>query len=105
MAAEATYVQMERTAKAEIESAYYQVVQNIQRLRAARAALEAAQLNYKAAVEAQRLGAENIIDVLTARVSLATAENNAISAKYDTLIAQVNLALVTGRAIPGAPAQ
>lgn len=103
LSAEATYLQLERSAKAEIETAYYQVVQNIQRLKAARSALEAARLNYTAAVEAQRLGAENIIDVLTARVSLATAEVNAISAKYDTVIAQVNLDLVTGRSIPGAP--
>lgn len=101
-AAEASYIQTERGAKADIEAAYYQVILNVERLKAARAALEAAQLNYNAAVEAQRLGAENIIDVLTARVSLATAENNAISAKYDALISQVQLSLVTGKPIPGA---
>lgn len=103
LSAEASYAQQERSAKADVESAYYQVVQNIERLKAARAALEAARLNYTSALEAQRLGAENIIDVLTARVSLATAENNEIGAKYDTLTSQVQLALLTGRPIPGAP--
>jgi outer membrane protein len=100
-AAQATYDQQERSAKADIESARAQLVVDLQRVGAARLALQAAQLNYNAAEDSQRLGAGTLIDVLTARVSLATAENNAISAKYDALLATVNLSLVTGKPIPG----
>jgi len=101
-AAQSTYDQQERSAKADIESARAQLVVDLQRLQAARLALQAAQLNYAAADESQKLGAGTLIDVLTARVSLATAENNEIAAKYDTVLASIRLALVTGEPIPGA---
>lgn len=96
-------VQFERSAVAEIETAYYAYALNRERLSAARVALEAAQENYKAAVESQRLGAEgtNVITVLTAKISLVTAESNHIEALYDWIIADTRLRLVTGQPIPG----
>lgn len=100
-AAQATLVQVEREARAEIESTYAEYVQNIERLNASKQALEAAQVNYNAAIAAQREGANDVIEVLTAQVSLVTAESNYIEATYDYYVSEVNLRLVTGRAIPG----
>ncbi|HEY0866422.1 MAG TPA: TolC family protein [Fimbriimonas sp.] len=94
-------VQAERQALAEIEGAYAEVKQNRTRLTAARKAEEAALKNYNAAVEAQRLGAGDLVEVLTAQVSLVTAESNAIEALYDLLISDVRLALVTGEPLRG----
>jgi outer membrane protein len=100
-AEEATLTQSERDAIAEIESAYREFAQNIERLEAATAALEAAQLNYQAAFDSRREGAGELIEVLTAQVSLTTAESNYIEAYYDTLISRVRLLLVTGQPLPG----
>src|SRR5688572_1364771 len=102
-AQEAELVQAERDARAEIESAHALLRQDIQRMNAAKAAVEAARLNYEAALESQRLGAEgtDIITVLTAQVSLVTAESNYVEALYDYFISAVRLRLVTGLPIPG----
>jgi outer membrane protein len=100
-AAQATLVQSERQAQAEIESAYAEHVQNIERVQASKLALEAAQVNYDAAIAAQREGANDVIQVLTAQVSLVTAESNYIEATYDYYVTEANLRLVTGRPIPG----
>lgn len=97
------YLQSERFAASEIESAYLVLRQNRERWAAAEAALRAARENYAAASEAQRLGAEgtNVITVLTAKISLVTAESNFVDALYDVLISEVRLRLATGQAIPG----
>jgi len=100
-AAQATLVQSERLAQAEIESVYAEHVQNIERVQASKLALEAAQVNYDAAIAAQKEGANDVIEVLTAQVSLVTAESNYIEATYDYYVTEANLRLVTGRPIPG----
>lgn len=98
---EASLDQSERVARAEIEATYKEYGQNRVRYEAATAALEAAQVNFDAAVESQREGAGNLIEVLTARVSLTTAESNLVEATYDLLISNVRLQLVTGDSMPG----
>lgn len=100
-ASEATLLQAERTARAEIESAYEEHQANSERFVAASAALEAARANYRAAAESQALGAYNLLQVLTAEVSRVTAESNYIQAVYDYRISEIKLSLVTGRAVPG----
>lgn len=100
-AAQSDLSQAEREARAEIESAFYEYMQNGERFSASQAALSAARVNYEAALEAQKLGAGDLISVLTAQVSLVTAETNAVQALYDLLIGQVRLKLVTGQAMPG----
>ncbi len=94
-------IQAERQARAEIESSYRELLQNAERLEAAKKALEAAQINYDAAAESQRLGASTIVEVSLARVSLVTAQSESIQATYDYAISDARLRLVTGRAIPG----
>jgi outer membrane protein len=97
----ADLAQAERSARAEIESAYIEHIQNRERLGASKAAVVAARENYNAAVGAQRLGAGDLVEVLTAQVSLVTAESNAIEALYDLLSSEVRLNLVTGRPVRG----
>ncbi|MDH4387298.1 MAG: TolC family protein [Fimbriimonas sp.] len=99
--ATATLTQAERDARSEIESAFITFSQNKSRAEAAEKALEAAKLNFEATTESRRLGASDLIEVLTAQVSLATAESNRIDAKYDLLISQLRLQLATGMPIPG----
>ncbi len=97
----ADLVQAERAVRAEIESTYAEYVQNSDRLRAAKTAIDAARENYNAAEESQKLGAATLIDVLTAQVSLVTAESNYIEALYDYTTSEVKVRLVAGRPIPG----
>jgi outer membrane protein len=94
-------IQSERDVRAEVESTYKEFAQNIERLRAAELAREAARLNYQAAADARQEGAAEIIEELTAQVSLVTAEANFVQAYYDLLIAEVRLRLVTGQPLPG----
>jgi len=100
-ASQAELEQAERTARAEIESAYKAHTQNAQRVQAAQLAVEAARINYSAASDSQRLGAADLIEVLTAQVSLVTAESNYIEAVYDYRISEARLKLVTGRPLEG----
>jgi outer membrane protein len=97
----AALTQSERNAIAEIESAYKEYAQNIERLEASTIALEAAKINYQAAFDSRQEGAGDLIEVLTAQVSLTTAESNYIEAYYDTLTSRVRLLLVTGKPLPG----
>jgi len=97
----ATLDQAERVVRADIEAAYVELKTNAERLQAAQIALDAAQKNYDAAVDSQKAGAYDLLQVLTAQVSLVTAESNQIQALYDYRISDVNLNLVTGRPIPG----
>jgi outer membrane protein len=86
---------------AEVEATVKEYTQNALLLEASNLALEAAQLNYNAASEAQRLGASDLIEVLTAQVTLVTAETNRVQALYDLLISEVRLDLVVGDPLPG----
>lgn len=104
-ASRSQYVQTEREARSDIETAYTQVRQNLERVQAAQTAVQAARQNYDAAVDSQRLGASDIVDVITAQTSLVTAESNYVEALYDYEISQIRLRLVTGESIPGEQSQ
>lgn len=94
--------QAELDAKAEIESAYLELSQNLERLEAAKVALEAAQINYDLTQEAySQYRAATLVERLTAQVTLTTAESNLVEATYDTLISEARLRLATGRSLPG----
>lgn len=97
----ALLTQAERDAAAEVESALREVTQNRDRRAAANLALEAARENYRAVEAAQGEGAASLIEVLTAQVSLTTAESNAIQARYDYAVSVVRLRLALGDSIPG----
>lgn len=94
-------VQTERDVRAEIEATFKDYQSNRERLTASSAALDASRLNFTAASEAQQAGAATLIDVLTAQVSLVTAESNYVQALYDALISRVRLRLASGQPLPG----
>lgn len=98
---QASLLQTERDVRADIESAYQEFRQNFAVLDAAKAARDAAQVNYDAAAGAFREGAGTVLDQLTAQVSLATAEANYIQAYYDLVISEVRLRVAMGRPLPG----
>ncbi|MBI5706151.1 MAG: TolC family protein [Armatimonadetes bacterium] len=99
----AQLMQAERDAVADIESARTVLAQNVLRVQASQAALDAARLNYEAAAESHKAGAEgtSILTVLTAQVSLVTAESNFVEALFDYLISDARLKLATGKPLPG----
>jgi outer membrane protein len=101
--AEATLVQAERSVVAEIESAWREVKLNAERLGAARAAREAAQINFDRVLKSNELGAANVtvVDISQAQLTLVTAESNLIEAIYDYYLSDVRLRLAVGRPIPG----
>ncbi|MBS1726817.1 MAG: TolC family protein [Armatimonadetes bacterium] len=99
--AKARLGQAEKDARSEIEATYLTYHQNEQALESADLALKAARLNFDAAEGSQKAGASSLIDVITAQVSLVTAESNYIEATYDLLISQLKLRLVTGLPMPG----
>ncbi len=102
-AQQASYEQSEREALAEIESAVTELELNARRYTAATAAFAAAQTNFEAAQEALKEGAGTLIEILTARLTLTTAESNLVEATYDQLISDVRVRLVTGQPVPGEP--
>jgi len=67
----------------EVEQAYLLREEARARIAATQAALRAAQLNFEAAREAQKEGAGDIIEVITAQTQLVTAETNVVQAIYD----------------------
>jgi outer membrane protein len=100
----ALLLQSERSARAAIEADYAADKTNREKLAAAQIALDAAKENYLFAVDSRDKGGSDLLTVLTAQVSLVTAESNFIQAQYDTRIADIQLRLDTGRPIPGEPA-
>lgn len=94
-------LQEERSVQAAIAAAYAESTTNAERLEAARVALDAARRNFEAAEESRRAGASDLLQVLTAQVSLVTAESNFIEALYDSRITEARLRLVTGRPLVG----
>jgi len=99
---ESLLVQSERLARAEIEAAYKEYAVNIRRVEASNLALQAARLNYRAAQESQQEGAQgtSVITVLTANLSLVTAESNYVEAIYDAQISDLRFRLATGQPMP-----
>jgi outer membrane protein len=100
---EALLQQDELSVIEEVKSSYALLLQDARRIEAARVAVAAARLNFESASEAQRLGAADILEVLTAQVTLVTAESNLIQALYDALISEARLRLASGKPVRGEP--
>lgn len=88
--------QAERDVLADVEAAYSEYIQTDMRLEASALALEAAQLNYEAAEGALREGAADIIEVITAQLSLVSAESSFIEAQYAASLSRGRLLLALG---------
>ncbi len=82
---------LQQNVRLDIEQQYY--TRELARLRvgAANVAVQAGQLNYQAALEKQRNGLVNILEVLNAQVQLITAQVQQVQAVYDFYIADARL--------------
>ena len=93
--------QSKHNAAAEIESTHNQLLSSLERLKSSSEALEAARQNYQTFLEAQTSHAATLVEVITARKSLFTAQTNYTQAFYDVLKTRNQLLLVTGQPVPG----
>jgi outer membrane protein TolC len=82
----------------EVEQAYLLKEEARARSAAAEAATASAKANFEAASESYTNGAGTVVDVITARSQLVTAETNAVQAIYDFHVAEARLARATGTA-------
>ncbi len=80
----------------QVEQAWLEHINAEERLTAATSALEAAQANYEAASAGRAEGVGTVIDVVTANASLAQAEASAVQARYDLLLAVIQLRVAIG---------
>jgi len=79
-----------------VEEAYLSREEARQRLTAARSAAAAARANYEAATAGYQEGVQTIVDVITARAQLVTAETNVVQSLYDYHTAQARLLRAVG---------
>jgi len=95
--------QLEREARADIESTWRQYDQGFAILEASKAALAAAQENYRVAEFGARpdIGKSTLLEIRNAQVTLTTAEVNYVQALYDMLIADVRYRVAVGEALDG----
>ena len=100
-AARRTLDALEQNVRLDIEQQYN--TRELARLRVAAAdlAVQAGQLNYTAALEKQRNGLVNILDVLNAQVQFVTAQVLQVQAIYDFYIADARLSRDTAQNDPG----
>ena len=98
---QASLKQSELDARADIESSLAELKQNRDRLKVAEEARRVARENYRMTKGAFDEKAATLIDLLTAQVSLATAESNYVEAVYDLLTSDVRFRLATGQPMPG----
>lgn len=91
--------QIKRDVASEVQEAYLDLVNARERLEASRLAVQAAQVNLEATTARYQLGiaGTSVVDLITAQVQFATANNNAISSLYDVHLAQARLNRATGR--------
>ena len=82
---------LQQNVRLDIEQQYYTRELARQRVQAANVAVQAGQLNYQAALEKQRNGLVNILEVLNAQVQLITAQVSQVQAIYDFYIADARL--------------
>lgn len=80
----------------DVEQAYLTREEARQRIQAASAALKAAQANFTAASTSYKAGAGTVLDVITARSQLVTAETNSVQATHDYYSADARLMRAVG---------
>jgi outer membrane protein len=88
--------QLEQTIRFNVEQAFRTREQSRRRYAASQTAVRAAQLNYDAALERQRQGIVNILDVINAQLQLVNAQVSNVQATYDYYIADARLRRAVG---------
>jgi outer membrane protein len=95
-----TLDQLQQNSRLAVEQDYLTREVSRQQVVAAQAAVDAGQINYNAALEKQRNGLINILDVINAEVQLVTAQVQQVQAVYNFYIADAGLQRDTGRNDP-----
>ena len=95
-----TLDQLQQNVRLDIEQSYN--TRELARLRvgAANLAVQAGQVNFNAALEKQRNGLVNILDVINAEVQLVNAQVSQVQAIYDFYVADAQLRRSTGQNDP-----
>ncbi|MCS6776100.1 MAG: TolC family protein [Chloroherpetonaceae bacterium] len=91
-----TLDQLQQTVRFNVEQAYRTREQARRRYAASLKAVQAAQLNYDAALERQKQGVVNILDVINAQLQLVNAQVSNVQATYDYYIADARLQRAVG---------
>lgn len=91
--------QTRKDVEADVVEAYLNLVNARARLEASRVAVQAAQVNLEQTTARYEVGAPNatVLELITAQVQFANANNGAISALYDVYLAQAQLHRAIGR--------
>ncbi|MDX1934962.1 MAG: TolC family protein [Capsulimonadales bacterium] len=97
-AAEAQLLNLRQQVTVEVEQAYRTLAQNRASLPASAAAVQAARINYEAAILSRKEGVGSIVDVITAQTALVQAETNYVQAIYNFYAADARLARAVGQA-------
>jgi outer membrane protein len=102
-----TLDQLQQNIRLSVEQDYLTREVSRQQVVAAQVAVDAGQINYNAALEKQRNGLINILDVINAEVQLVTAQVQQVQAVYNFYIADAGLQRDTGqndtRYVPNVP--
>jgi outer membrane protein len=96
-AAAAQLTQTRKDVAADVEDAYFTLVNARERVEASELAVRAAQVNLEATTARYRQGLGTIVDLVQAQEQFATASNNLVSALYDVHLAQAQLNRAVGR--------
>jgi outer membrane protein TolC len=91
-----TLDQLEQNVQLSVEQSYISREQARRQIVSAQTAVQASQLNYNVALEKQRNGLINVLEVITAEAQLVTAQVNLVVALYDFYIADAALRRDTG---------
>ncbi len=90
------FIQIRQQIELDVESASVQRAESLKRITLAKSAVEAAQVNYDAAVESKKEGVGTSVDITTAEVTLTQAQNQYVTAIYDYYEADARLRRALG---------
>jgi len=90
------YEQLRQNILLDVEQSYLTMLEARERADASRQAVEAARINYEAALESRRAEVGTIIEIIAAQAALVNAETNYTQAIYDYYIAEAQLRKATG---------
>jgi outer membrane protein len=92
-----TLEQQRQNIRRDVEQALSTRNQNLQAAQLAQSAVTAAQVNYDAVIASRREGIGTVLDVTTAQATLTQAQNQFVTAVYNSYIADAQLQRAIGR--------
>lgn len=90
------FIQVRQNVRLDVEQAFVQRSEALQRTRLAQTAVQAAQVNFDAATAARKEGIGTVVDITQAQVTLTQAQNQYVTAIYDFYTADARLQKAIG---------